>query len=271
MQIWGNINNRLSQKEISLFRANGVIGSEVIFYKELTSTFDKIRELTPKDGLTVVCASQTAGSGRLGRSWESSEGGIYLSFALVNIPPYISLPLVTPICALGVCKALQKYTDAKIKWPNDIVYRGKKLCGILTKSLISQKGAQAVYVGIGINVNNTFSQNLPYATSLKTVCGKEINENALLFEVLDSVDKVWSRGDIKAIMEEYRTVCVNIGKEVTLVKEDKEIRGVCTDISLSGELLFDTGEATLAVHSGEVSVKGIYSKEGNNQDEITDL
>ena len=257
--MWKNTNNKLSLNKINSLKAEGIIGSEVLFFKELSSTFDKIKELPLKNGLTVVCAKQTQGSGRLGRTWESSEGGIYFTFALTNPYEKYDIPFITLVCALGVCRALNKYTDCHIKWPNDIVHDGKKLCGILTRNIVSSGKIDAVLVGIGINANNSFGDSLPYASSIKNITQTETDENELLFEVLSSIDRIYSEYSTDEVLASYKSLCINLDKEVTLVKDGKEVKGICTDILPDGSMLFHDGEKETAVCSGEVSVKGIYS------------
>lgn len=254
-----DINNKLSRNKTESFKPNGIIGSKVFFYDEITSTFDKIKELPIENGTTVVCTTQTSGSGRLGRSWESSEGGIYLTFALTNPCEKFDMPFITIVCALGVAKALNKYSPCDIKWPNDIISGTKKLCGILTKNTAVSGSVACALVGIGVNANNSFSKALPYASSLKAVTGKEIDENKLFFEILNSIDYIYSNYSQDMVLSEYKKHCINLGREVTLVYEGKEVTGVCKDILPDGSMLFDDGESTFAVCSGEVSVKGIYS------------
>ncbi len=259
MQVYNDTNNRLSKKALSALKSKGIIGSSVFFYDELSSTFDKIRELPQKDGLTVVCAKQTNGVGRLGRSWESTLGGVYFSFVIKNIPPAFEMQFITTVCALGVCRALSKYVPCHIKWPNDIVVNGKKICGILTKCYAPSDVAGALYVGVGINANNNFSSSLPYASSIKAVSGSEVNENALLLDVLNSIDDVLYSLSAEDVLNEYRQKCINIGKEVSLVYEREEIQGVCLNILKDGSMEVLSQAKKLIVNSGEVSVKGIYS------------
>ena len=231
----------------------------MLFYKELSSTFDKIKGFPLQNGLTIVCSKQTQGSGRLGRTWESSEGGIYFTFALTNPYEKFDIPFITLVCALGVCRALNRYLPCQIKWPNDIVHLGKKLCGILTRNIVMNGEVSAVLVGIGINANNNFGDNLPYASSIKSITNTETDENKLLFEVLDSIDKIYSEYSIDEVLASYKRECINLGKEVTLVHNGKEAKGICTDILRSGSMQFNDGDKEYEVYSGEVSVKGIYS------------
>ncbi len=257
--MWKDINNKLSRDKAESFKPNGFIGSKVFFFDELTSTFDKIKELPIENGTTVVCTTQTSGSGRMGRSWESSEGGIYFTFALTNPYEKFDMPFITIVCALGVSAALSKYALCNIKWPNDIICGGKKLCGILTRNTAISGNINCALVGIGVNANNSFSENLPYASSLKATAGKEIDENKLFSEILNSIDYIYSNYSQDMVLSKYKKLCINLGREVTLVYEGMEVKGVCKDILADGSMLFDDGEKTFSVCSGEVSVKGIYS------------
>ena len=194
----------------------------------------------------------------MGRSWESSSGGVYFTFALEHSRKDFEVPFTTLVCALGVCRVLSKYVPCSIKWPNDIVSDGKKLCGILTKNLYNDEGKNIILAGIGINVNNTFSDNLPYASSVKKLTGKEENENLILLEVLDEIDNIYFSLSQEEILKNYKEMCINIHKEITLVSNDREQKGICTDILPDGTMEVTSEGKTFAVNSGEVSVKGIY-------------
>ena len=254
--------NELCKNQIEQLNTIGSIGSSILYYDQLTSTFDKIRELELKDGLTVVCSKQTCGSGRLGRKWESPKGGIYFTFALT--PPYngFDIPFITTVCALGVQKALDKYIVCRIKWPNDIVADGKKICGILTRNIVSSGTVNAVLVGIGVNVNNdTFPGDLPYASSLKTILGKEVDENNILAEIINCINNVYDHMSTEEILREYTAACVNPGREVTIhyASDGKSAKGICTGILADGSMNVEIDGKKVNVHSGEVSVEGIYS------------
>jgi len=246
-------------------KVTGSVGNTILYYPELGSTFDMIQSLPPKDGLTVVCSRQTCGSGRMGRKWESPDGGIYFTFELHEPFNGFDISLITPVCALGVQKALNKYVQAKIKWPNDIVSGGKKLCGILTKIRTSGDKITCLFVGIGINANIAkFPAELCHASSLKLLCGKDIDENTLLEDVLCEINKVYAMrtADVLAM---YKAACVNMNKEVIIHFADgrEDEKGICTDILPDGSMNVQTPKGTINVHSGEVSVKGVYGVSDN--------
>jgi BirA family biotin operon repressor/biotin-[acetyl-CoA-carboxylase] ligase len=260
MQAYTDSKNKLSTEEIAKLDLKGRIGKEIFFFHELTSTFDKIKDIPCQDGTAVVCSRQTNGVGRLGREWESNTGGIYLTFALKSLPWDDGIQFMPIACALGVCTALNEYVPCEIKWPNDIVYRGKKLCGILAKNLASSGKVDEIYTGIGINANNHFSENLPYAVSLKMIVQNEVNENLILEGVLNSIDSILFGMTREEILISYKKYCVNIGKEITVVQNGTELKGICTDILPDGSMEFCSGGKILSVNSGEASVKGIYTK-----------
>ncbi len=252
--------NKLSKQETETL--SRITKSDVLYFESLTSTFDKIREYPLSDGLTVVCSKQTEGSGRLGRKWESPEGGVYFTYCIT--PPFkIPVPTITTVCAAGVHRALSKYVNCSVKWPNDIVSNGKKICGILTRNIVSDGKIEAVLVGVGINVNNdSFPEELKHAVSLKTLCGGELNENKVFGSVIRRIVQAYELYTYDENLYYYKDNCVNLGKEVTIhyVDEKSDVTGICTDIRDDGSMDVLTSDGTINVHSGEVSVKGIYEE-----------
>jgi len=250
---------KLSLSEIEKTKPTGIIGSEIVYCDTVTSTFDHIRTMDIKNGLTVAASRQSAGVGRLGRTWESTDGGIYFTFSLFHTREDFEIPFITILCALGVCNVLKNYIPCEIKWPNDIVSDGRKLCGILTKNLVSDEKV-TILVGIGINANNSFSDALPYAASVAGLLGEGVDENLILRDVLNEIDRIYADMSQEEILEAYKAVCVNLGKEVTLDFGDKTKKGICTDIMPDGSMEYEADGQRHTVFSGEVSVKGIYSR-----------
>lgn len=151
---------------------------DVLRYDTVDSTNNVCKALAAQglDSTAVIARVQTAGKGRLGRSFQSPEGGLYLS-ALWQDCPAGQLLTVTPLAAVAVCRAVESLcdTDCGIKWCNDVVLHGKKLCGILTELSVSLETQEPEYVviGIGINCNQTqFPQELDMATSLRIEAGR---------------------------------------------------------------------------------------------------
>ena len=254
------MNNKLSIRETALL--NSVTKNNVHYFESLTSTFDKIREYPLSDGLTVVCSKQTAGSGRLGRKWESPEGGVYFTYCIT--PPFeVPVPAITTVCAAGIHKALSGYVDCSVKWPNDIVSNGKKICGILTRNIVSDGKITAVLVGVGINVNTDFfPEELKHAVSLKSLCGYEINENEVFAKAIEGIVEAYRLSSYEDNLSYYKSACINLGKEVTIHYVDGrgDVAGICMDIEDDGSMNVQTSQGVVNVHSGEVSVKGIYEE-----------
>ncbi len=259
----------LCKKEIirEIKNSNTLIGRDLHFFESVTSTFDKLEEFKPKEGLTVAAVCQTNGRGRLGRQWNSKKGGIYFSFMLLPKENVEEAPFITLICALGVQKALSKYADCLIKWPNDIVCDGKKLCGILTKANLTGNSIKSIYVGIGINANNgNFCDELSNAVSLKELCGKNVDENKLLAEVLEEISHAYYSQSREQILSSYKKACVNLENQVTIhyANGKGDEHGICKDILPDGSMNVQTKNGIINVNSGEVSVKGIYNFERTN-------
>ncbi len=222
-----------------------------------TNTFAKalLNSGEPLPAYTVIYTDiQTAGKGRLSRSWYSEKGH---TLCMSLIIPCVNKPQVTLLSALGVHSALSKLgiENLSIKWPNDIIADKRKLCGILTEG--TQKGT---VVGIGINLNTTvFPIDIKdKATSLKLLTGKEYFAEKVfevvsqeVFTLLESTDFTLT----EQAFSEYNLLCANIGKKV-LWGENKS--GICTGIDQSGNLLVTTSDGTEKVSFGEVSVSGIY-------------
>lgn len=252
---------KLSEKDISDYLKTKMLGSPLYFFDEVTSTFDKISEYPRIEGLTVVAKAQTKGRGRLGRSWTSSSGGIYFSF---NLKPDVSpqeATFATITCALGVVKALKKYCDCAIKWPNDIVLNGKKICGILTTMGAAENKLEYICVGIGINVNiDSFDSSLPYASSIKLETNTIHNENDVFSCVLESIEDVYTTYTKEEVLKQYCESCITKGSMVTVHYTDgrDDLEGECIGITQNGSLVVRSGEKTITVSSGEVSVRGMY-------------
>lgn len=260
-----NKNFELSDAALKPVIKNTTIGQKLYFYDTVTSTFDKLAELPECEGLTVVASHQTNGRGRLGRSWDSDKGGIYFSFMLLPPVETDSAPFITLICALAVQKVLSEYLPCRIKWPNDIVSDGRKLCGILTKTTLCEGKIKNILVGIGINANNKkFPKELVNASSIRLLTKKAVDENKLFYEVIKQLDRYYYKENRENILKEYKKACVNLGKTVTIHYTDGrgDIKGMCTDILCDGTMNVITQDGrNINVSSGEVSVKGIYEAE----------
>lgn len=246
----------ISQRKIEKHLTTSVFGRNIRHMKVCTSTNEEAKlHCDSPDGTLFIADTQTCGRGRLGRSWESEKGGgIYMSLLLKPDIPAEVAPQLTLVAGIAVCKALG---NAKIKWPNDIIIGNKKVCGILTE--MSHKN---VICGIGINANTKkFPAELDFATSLYLERGRKVRKEKIVADVLNIFEILCNEfyeNGFDPLLDEYKTLCENIGKDVRVIFENKEVTGVATDVSANGNLLVKTTDGEISVASGEVSVRGLY-------------
>ena len=213
---------------------------------------------------TVLCSErQTAGRGRLGRSFVSSEGGLYLSILLKREEPLSQLLHVTPMAAIAVRRAildLYPTLQVDIKWINDLQIRGKKVCGILTE--VAPQGG--IIIGIGINCNTpSFPEELrDIAGSLREFQG-EVDIEALLRALLRRLRELDEGlfSEKAQWMEEYRRNCISLHRDVLLLSPTGQREAYAEDIGEDGELLVRLPDGSReAVSMGEVSLRTIYER-----------
>ena len=265
----------LTEPEIRSFLGEtAVIGRELRCFEELDSTNNYLKSQTDApDGTAVTAESQTAGRGRMDRSFQSPKGqGIYLSVLLRPPLPPDRLPPVTALAGVAVCAAVERVCGVRpgLKWPNDPVLKGKKLCGILTElSLEAETGrVQSLVLGIGVNVGQgpeDFSPEVrEMATSLFQALGRPVSRPRLTAALLEELDRAYAallRGDLSEYLAAYRRRCVNLGKTVQLIPFGGGERETAQAVDIDEEFSLvvrgaDGGERT--VRSGEVSVRGLW-------------
>ena len=247
------------------------VGCEILYFDSIDSTNTKAQELAEQgypSGTLVVADKQIAGKGRRGRNWESPSGcGIFMTLMLKpDINPN-NASMLTLVSALAVAKALADITgkDAKIKWPNDIVIDGRKVCGILTEMSAQFDYINNIVIGIGINVNNSsFPEEISAtASSLRLLSGgKKYRRAEIIEKIMEYFEKYYSifleTEDLSALVNEYDAMLVNMKKQVKVLDPKEPFEGKAMGITKTGELIVDTWESRKLVSSGEVSVRGIY-------------
>lgn len=240
----------------------------VCFEPCLDSTNRRLKELAAggaPDGTVLIAGRQTGGRGRLGRSFASPEGGLYLSvLRRPGCPPERTATLPA-IAGLAVCRAVRELSGAEpgLKWPNDVILNGRKLCGILLESVAGPEGLRIV-AGIGVNVNlrrEDFPEELrDTACSLLTETGRETEILLLarrLTEELDGLYAAWLNGE-KAWLEEYRRLCLSPGREILVIRGEERRPAWALSLGEDGALLVRYRDGSLeALRSGEVSVRGL--------------
>lgn len=243
------------------------IGQEIIHADELSSTNDYAKALAQKpflEGTAVICEFQNKGRGRIGREWISPKGkGINMSILIKPKLPMHGVTIITLLTALSVCRAIEAVANVspQIKWPNDIMLNGKKLCGILTEANGEIDHVNYLAIGIGLNVNvesdELGSDLRKTATSLLIETGQEHSRKTIVAEILNSFEKYYY-AFIKGenIIDEYKIKCMNYGKKINLVNNGVSTGATAIDILENGTLLvkLDSGEIK-EIMSGEISVR----------------
>lgn len=234
-------------------------------------------------GAVVVADQQTAGRGRRGRTW-ASHAGENLYFSLLLKPDFLPDmgPMLTLIMALAVAEGIELAGDgtgryvneAQIKWPNDIVIHGKKVCGILTEMQLEAGQIKHVVIGVGVNVSHRAfaTEGLAHASSLEQELGgvwkspvnpeagiRELLLNAILTQFERYYEQFCQAGSLIPLRENYQARLVNLGREVQVLDPGGSFNGAALGIDEQGRLIVQKADGTVTkVYAGEVSVRGLY-------------
>ncbi len=265
-----NDDDTINEQSIHTLRKTKVIGSSLIVLPEVTSTNTILKnEYSHKDeGFTVISTRQTAGKGRMGRSFTSPDGGVYTSILLKPNMPLENLSFLTILAAVAACITIENCTDLKpqIKWVNDVLLDKKKLCGILTEASIEGETGNIDYVvvGIGINVRTDISK-MP--TELQSIAGSisDFCENpprraeiaATLLNVFEECYNILCSEDGKAkILKLYddRLCCKNETVEVYTASE--HYNAICKGVNSVGNLIVQKEDgSSVILQAGEIRIK----------------
>ena len=244
------------------------LARSVEYHEEISSTQQRARELASKPpyaphGTLVVSGVQKGGRGRLGRSWGSPRGGLWMSLVL---RPDIPTPLasrITQTTAVGVAKALWEIgVEARIKWPNDLLAEGRKICGILAESHIKsaepRRDPQLDFIVLGVGLNaNLDPEDLGVTdrevATLRSELGHDVDLLELLGVVLRNLDEELGRIDrFDSILEDWRALDCTLGRQVSVRRSGKVIEGEAVDLSPEGALILNTKDGLIKFFEGEV-------------------
>lgn len=247
------------------------VDQNYIYKNSVDSTNELAKKISFKgaaDGTVVVAEEQTGGKGRLERNFFSPKGKSIL-FTLLLRPRCMAkdAPKFTLMAAVAVVKALERFNlHTEIKWPNDIMYDGRKLVGILTEMSAEIGQVKCIIVGIGINVNfkrEDFPESIrEIAASLSEIAGKELNRAAIFRAVLEEFEKLYLKNNFKEVFKIWRQYNNTLGKKVTVLSADTGdiFTGTAVDIDADGALIVDTDEGKKTVYAGDVSVRPLNSE-----------
>ncbi len=247
------------------------MGKKLYHYELIDSTNSEAKHLARQGaphGTLVLADNQSAGRGRRGRSWESKAGDSLLMSVILRpeLEP-AKASMVTLVQALAVRQAIWKETglEAAIKWPNDLLLKEKKVCGILTEMEMKEGKTDFIIVGTGVNIKQKeFSSQLRIqATSLSLELGKEgIKAYSLAEKIALEFEAYYERfletQDLSLLREEYNHFLINNNRQVRILDPGGEYEGKALGINEKGELIVETATGKLCyVYAGEVSVRGI--------------
>ena len=259
----------IKSSEISKDLNTKYIGKNLYVFKEVISTNTLAKFLSMNDvenGTVIISEKQTQAKGRSGKHWASPLGGVWLSIILNPNVDHSKLPLITLATGVAVAKTLESIgvENPEIKWPNDIMINGKKVCGILTEAVAKFNTIENVIIGVGIDANldiEQFPEELQSGTTtLKKELGRDGNENLLIKTFLEEFEKIseqFSHEGYEDILKEWRKRSYSIGKIVEVREPfntyyDAYVLG----ISKEGALVVEKIDGTLEkVISGECIIK----------------
>ena len=261
----------ITAEEISSRLHTNWMAENCIYLESVDSTNNyakRIAEDGTPSGTLVVADEQTGGKGRRGRSWSTPKGSNIAMTLLLRPrfrPEHASR--MTLLAAMAVTCGICRVTglDAGIKWPNDVVVNGHKVCGILTEMNTEVDYINYVVIGIGINVNQKeFPEEIrETATSLALELGHPVRRTLLINGVMCAFEEYYriyrETLDMSRLKEIYDQELVNVEREVKVLAPGGDYTGISHGINNQGELIVELSDGTIReVNSGEVSVRGIY-------------
>lgn len=259
----------IKRDEISKNLNTKYIGKDIYIFNEVMSTNTIAKFLSMNgvgNGAVVISEKQTKARGRSGKNWESPLGGVWLSIILNPNVNHSKIPLITLATGVAVENTLKRIgvKNAEIKWPNDILIHGKKVCGILTEAITSFNTIESVIIGVGIDANISI-ENFPEElrenmTTLNDEIGEKVDENLLIKLFLEEFEKIseqFINEEYETILKEWRKNTYTIGKIVEVHEPfSKPYDGYVLGISRDGSLVVEKIDGTLEkVISGECIIK----------------
>jgi BirA family biotin operon repressor/biotin-[acetyl-CoA-carboxylase] ligase len=239
-----------------------LIGKNISYYPRLASTMDMAREKARQkaaEGTVILAGEQTGGRGRIKRLWISPPGSVSLSVILY--PDMARLNFLVMMAALAVARSIEQVIGLKtsLKWPNDVLIRGKKVCGILIESDLSGSTVSYAIIGIGVNVNFSiarFPEIAGFATTLSDELGSDVPLNDLVGHLLADLDHLYRCPETEVIYREWRDQLETLGKRVTVTSGKAILQGTAESVTRDGSLIIRREDGTLAqVIAGDVNLR----------------
>ncbi len=249
------------------------LGRELKYFNTIDSTNTMLKTLAGQgapEGTAIVADAQEKGRGRLGRNWMSSPGlGIWMSILLKPDLHPAMLQSLTLAAAVAVCRAIEPFTAKTpgIKWPNDILIDGKKVCGILTEMSAEADRVLWVVIGIGVNVHHSpedFPEELNGSAASLAMFGKDNQEldrckiAAGIMNAMEELYRDFVKNGPDAMLAEWKQRSVTLGRKVSLKQGDKTLIARVLDIGSDGRLVIETEDGTVTeILSGEITLRPV--------------
>ncbi|MEX1137877.1 MAG: biotin--[acetyl-CoA-carboxylase] ligase [Bacteroidota bacterium] len=255
----------LSKQNLQRGLTTSLFGSKLFFFESIDSTNACAKTLaqtgTP-EGTVVVTEFQSHGRGRHGRPW-TAHAGENLLFSVVLRPslPRTSAGLLTFFAAVSVARGIEHVCGKPMeyKWPNDLLFHGRKTCGILLENSLDGENVEYAVVGVGINVNQLeFGHNLDgRATSLALELGRPIDRTKLFSAIMNSMELAYRdvrKGEFSGLLEEWNGRCTMFGHQITVTQNDGRITGKAIGLNPDGGLILETPAGVRTIYAGDISL-----------------
>ena len=230
-------------------------------FNSLSSTQDKAKEFAEKglSEIVVVADKQTKGRGRFGRKWHSGKNGLWMSI-LLKPKNAENLQCLTFAASIAVAGSIKKISglDAKIKWPNDVHCKGKKLCGILAESILGKENY--VIIGIGLNLNQKVLPDgiKDLATSLKILKNKEYDKKAFLKKISGRFFDYYNdynKNNFRKIKSKWEKYCDTIGKNITVTSRKRTFKGMAVRVDKDCNLILSLNNGKeMKIVEGDIKI-----------------
>ena len=240
------------------------VGQDVLYFPSVPSTMDAAKDVARRgcrEGTIVVADEQTAGRGRLGRNWVTPAGSS-IALSVILKPELYQLSALTMIASLAVARSIEQVTGLHptIKWPNDVLVNGKKVCGILADSELGGEEVHWAVVGIGLNVNlepSAFPDLATIATSLSAELRREVSRLDVLCALLAELEQLYlASREGRPFYQEWRRCLETLGKHVRVTSGDVVQEGIAESVDVEGNLLLRRSDGSLlTIIAGDVTLR----------------
>ncbi len=265
----------LTPAEIQAGLTTKSFGRDYYYFQELASTNEKLKELARDravEGTVVLAEKQSAGRGRLGRSWHSPLGGLWFSLLLRPAILPLRAPELTFVAAVALAETIRTFLNVDsigIKWPNDLVWQDKKVGGILTELNAEMDRVNYLVIGMGLNVNvlpEDFPEELSHkAASLAEMSAASLSRLGLFLELLQVLEKryyQWLKEGFGPILMDWKRYDAYRNKQLMVSTPTGKLWGRIVDVDEQGSLLLDVGGQIQKIMSGEIMVEEKMEERG---------